>query len=384
MHISKIEAVPFRLPARRDFKWAGLLGDLGGFVLVKITTKSGIVGYGEATPLPDWGGDFGRHGGETVRTVCSIVNDVLAPHLIGQDASAVTAAREIMDGAIVGNTYAKCAIDIALHDAWGKSAALPVYKLLGGACRRSVRVAHMVGLMDDASATEEAVGAFADGVGALQIKGGVDPVRDVRLIGALRRELGAGVLLRLDANQGYRDAKSAIDIVKRLANAGADFVEQPARGLHDMASVTHQSPIPIIADESCWDINDAMEVVQAGAADCLSIYLAKAGGFVGAAKVAALAHATNLRCDVNGSIESAIGNAANLHFALAMPGVTLPSVIPVSAPAGQHPYKIAGNYYGDDICTHAFHVEDGALLPLNGPGLGIVVDEAKVERFRGD
>ena len=60
MKIRSIEASAFRLPHRRSFKWAGLNVELGGFVLVRITTDEGLIGYGEATPLPDWGGDFGR------------------------------------------------------------------------------------------------------------------------------------------------------------------------------------------------------------------------------------------------------------------------------------------------------------------------------------
>ncbi len=89
-----------------------------------------------------------------------------------------------------------------------------------------------------------------------------------------------------------------------------------------------------------------------------------------------------MACDVNGSIESGIGNAANVHFALATPAVQLASVIPISAPAGAHPYRIGGRYYEDDIVTAPFAVRDGAILPLDGPGLGIEIDEAKLERFR--
>ena len=382
MKITAIDAIPFRLPPRRDFKWAGLRVDLGGFVMVRVRTDAGIVGYGEATPLPDWGGDFGRHSGETQATVVSMINDVFAPALIGYDPTAVTAARILMDQAAVGNVYAKCAVDIALHDAWGKIAGLPVYKLLGGAVRDSVPVAHMVGLMNEPEAIQEAIDAIADGLQALQIKGGVDAERDVRLTGLLRRELGAGVSLRLDANQGYRDAKTAIRQVARLAEAGVDLVEQPAAGLKAMAEVTRQATVPIIADESCWDVNDALDLVGARGADCLSIYLAKAGGFVGARKVAMVAEALNLRCDVNGSIESAIGNAANIHFALAMPSVRLASVIPISAPAGQHPFRVGGRYYEDDIAGAPFAVRDGALLPLERPGLGIDIDERKLDQFR--
>jgi muconate cycloisomerase len=382
MTVVSVEAIPFRLPPRRDFKWAGLQVDLGGFVLVRVTTADGVIGYGEATPLPDWGGDFGRHAGETLATVTTMVNDVFAPALIGTDPTAVTAARAILDRAAIGNVYAKCAVDMALHDAWGKIAGLPVYRLLGGAVRESVPVAHMIGLMGEADALAEAIGAIEDGVKALQIKGGVDAERDIRLTGALRRELGPDVLLRLDANQGYGHAKDAIRIVARLAEAGVDLVEQPAAGLAYMAEVTAASPVPIVADESCWDIHDALDLVAARGADCISIYLAKAGGFVGARKVAAIAEARHIRCDVNGSIESAIGNAANVHFALAMPAVALPAVIPISAPAGAHPYHIAGRYYEDDIVDVPFAVQDGALLPLDAPGLGIAVNEAKLARFR--
>ena len=382
MKIVSIEASPFRLPPRRDFRWAGLCVELGGFVLVRVVTDAGVTGYGEATPLPDWGGDYGRRSGETLASVTHMVNEVLAPALLGRDPTAVTAARLAMDRVLVGNAYAKCAIDIALHDAWGKAVGLPIYRLLGGAVRAAVPIAHMIGLMAEADALDEGVAAVADGVRALQIKGGVEPERDVRLVATLRRTLGPDVTLRLDANQGYGPPKAAIRTVARLAEAGADLVEQPSFGLRHMAEVTAAATLPIIADESCWDIHDALDLVAARGADCISIYLAKAGGFVGAGKVADIAAAHGLRCDVNGSIESAIGNAANVHFALAHPAVDLAAVIPISAPAGTHPCAVAGRYYEDDILTEPMAIRDGAILPLDRPGLGITIDEAKLARFR--
>jgi muconate cycloisomerase len=382
MKIRSIEASAFRLPHRRSFKWAGLNVELGGFVLVRVTTNAGLVGYGEATPLPDWGGDFGRRSGETLSTVVSLINEIFAPALKGTDPTAVTSARQTMDQLVVGNSYAKCAVDIALHDLWGKSLEQPIYRLLGGAVRDTVPVAHMIGLMSEPDAVEEGVAAVADGVRALQIKGGIDSERDVRLVGALRREVGSGVSLRLDANQGYGHAKSARKVVARLADAGVDLVEQPTTGIAFLAEVTAQSPVPIIADESCWDVNDALDVVRSRAADCISIYLAKAGGFVGARGIAAIAEAQQMPCDINGSIESAIGNAANTHFVLAHRAVSLASVIPISAPGGAHPYKVAGRYYEDDVISEAFAVRDGAILPLNRPGLGIEVDEARLAKYR--
>lgn len=89
-----------------------------------------------------------------------------------------------------------------------------------------------------------------------------------------------------------------------------------------------------------------------------------------------------MACDLNGSIESAIGNAANTHFALAHAPVTLAAVIPISAPTGTHPYAVAGRYYEDDVISQPFRVKDGAILPLDKPGLGIEIDEARLEKYR--
>jgi hypothetical protein len=100
--------------------------------------------------------------------------------------------------------------------------------------------------------------------------------------------------------------------------------------------------------------------------------------FEGALNVGAVAAAAGLPCDVNGSIESGVGNAANLHFALACPAVSLASVIPISAPEGQHPHRVGGYYCQDDIVTDAFPVANGTLLPFDRLGLGI----QKLERFR--
>src|ERR1700736_7006769 len=116
MKIRSLEASAFRLPHRRSFKWAGLNVELGGFVLVRVTTDEGLVGIGEATPLPDWGGDFGRRSGETQKTVTTLIHDVLKPALLGSDPRDLHRATAAMNRVLRGNVYAKAAIDIALHD----------------------------------------------------------------------------------------------------------------------------------------------------------------------------------------------------------------------------------------------------------------------------
>lgn len=382
MKITAIDAFPFRLPLRRSFKWASLQIALGGFVYVRIDTDAGLVGHGEATPLPDWGGDFGKPGGETQATVVSVIKHVIAPALLGRDPTEIERAHIEMDRVLRGNSYARNAVDMALHDIWGKAVGQPLYRLLGGKVREGVRVAHMVGIMANDQAIEEASLAVADGADAFQIKGGLEPERDIELIRRLREKLGPRIFLRLDANQGYRRAKNAGGVLEQLADVALDMIEQPVDGRAEMALATARSRIPVLADESCWDAADALEVVRLRSADAVSIYLAKAGGIAKARRVAAIAEAAQLPCDINGSIESGIGNAANLHFALACRPLTLPSVIPVSAPAGRHPSRVAGNYYTDDIIAESFGFKDGCLLPLDRPGLGIDVVAEKLEKYR--
>ncbi|HVW19110.1 MAG TPA: enolase C-terminal domain-like protein [Solirubrobacteraceae bacterium] len=381
--IASIETIPIALPARRELLWRGLGVGLGRWVVVRVRTDDGTIGLGEATPLPDWGGDGARHAGETPVTVCHVIDELLAPKVVGTSPFDIEAVLRLMDETVRGNVYAKAAVEMALFDIQGKLTGLPLHRLLGGAYRPSVRIAHMIGIMSEGEALGEAEGALADGCRAFQVKGTGEPDRDVSLVAALREMTGPDVWIRLDANQGYRGQgrHHAIRAVARLAEAGADMVEQPTEGMRAMAEVREAASIPIIADETCWSPADALEVATSRAADALSVYVAKAGGISRAATVARIAELYGLPCDVNGSIESAIGTAASLHLALAKPAISLPAVIPVPAPAGAEPTTVAGRYYADDLAASPFPYRDGHLFAPEAPGLGVEIDEEKLAAY---
>jgi muconate cycloisomerase len=107
----------------------------------------------------------------------------------------------------------------------------------------------------------------------------------------------------------------------------------------------------------------------------------KPGGLFRARQQAELAAALGMPCDIGGSIETGIGNAANLALGVSMPNATLPSVCPVSQPAGSGGPRIAGVYYTDDLIVEPFRFADGKVLAPEGPGLGIEVDRSKLERY---
>jgi muconate cycloisomerase len=382
MNINAIETIPIRLPTRRVHQWANLTTSIGVYVIIKLHTDEGLVGLGEAPVLKDWGGDHGKYFGETPQTTMHVIKDLLAPVLAGQDPGRFELIHMLMDKAVKGYPYAKAAIDMALYDVTGKAMKVPAYQLMGGCFRERISIAHSLGLMEIDKAVEEALQAKSEGVKTIKLKGGVDAKRDVELVRRMRDALGPDVKICVDANQGYPTPKTAVQITKAMADYDLLYMEQPVEGIDQMAEVARRVDTPIMADESAWTPQDVMEIVQKKAADMISIYTTKPGGVFKAKKVAAVAEAAGLKCNVNGSVETGVGNAANIHLAASTGVVTLACVVPVSTPKGAGKKGIAGIYYQDDIIKEAFEFSDGDIVVSSKPGLGIELDEDKLKHYR--
>jgi muconate cycloisomerase len=382
MKITFIETIPIRLPTRRVHQWASLTTPIGVYVIVKLHTDDGLVGLGEAPVLKDWGGDYGRYFGETPQGTTQIINDILAPALKGQDPRRFETIHALMDKAVKGYPYCKAAIDAALYDVVGKHLNVPAYQLLGGCFRERVSIAHSLGLMEIGKAVDEALQAKAEGVKTIKLKCGVDCKRDVELVKQIRKAIGPDLNICVDANQGYPTAKVAVRTTKAMEEYDLFYMEQPVEGIDHMAEVTRRVDTPIMADESAWTAQDVLEIVHKKAADIISIYTTKPGGMFKAKKVAAVAEAAGLPCNVNGSVETGVGNAANLHLAASTGIVAYACVVPVSSPKEKAKKGIAGIYYQDDIITEPFAFDNGDVIVSPKPGLGIELDEDKLEHYR--
>jgi muconate cycloisomerase len=382
MKISKIETIPIRLPTRRVHQWASLTTPIGVYVIIKLHTDEGLIGLGEAPVLKDWGGDHGRYFGETPQTTIHIINDILAPALAGQDPRRFESIHTAMDKAVKGYPYCKAAIDAALYDVVGKALNLPAYQLLGGLCRDRVPIAHSLGLMEIEKAVEEAIKAKSEGVKTIKLKGGVDRKRDVELVKRIREAIGPDVNICVDANQGYPTAKAAVRTIKAMEEYDLLYMEQPVEGIDQMAEVARRVDTLIMADESAWTPEDVVEIARKKAADLVSIYTTKPGGLFKAKKVAAVAEASGLKSNVNGSVETGVGNAANVHLAASTAVVTYGCVVPVSTPKGKGKGGVAGIYYQDDIITEPFEYADGDVIVSSKAGLGIELDEDKLKQYR--
>ena len=382
MKIAGCEVFLVAVPTRREHAWASKMETpIGHHAIVRVDTDDGVSGWGEAPAIATWGGAYMRYYGETPETVKHIAETYLIPAVEGLDPLALGVIHSRMDKVVKGHPYAKAAVDVACHDIAGKALGVPVWKLLGGAHRDSVQVTHSLGIMDIDKCVTEAEQAVAEGVRTIKCKTGLDPDRDVELVRLLRASLGDEVEIRVDANEGYRTVAQAVSTTRRQEEYGILLCEQPVAGAEALAAVAARIDSPVMADESAWTMRDLLELHSLGAAQYFSCYVTKPGGLYRARQQGELAGALGLVCDIGGSIELGIGNAANLHLGAALAVAELPSVCPVTKPAGEAGPEIAGIYYADDVVTAPFRFEEGRVFCPEGPGLGIEVDAEKLRHY---
>jgi muconate cycloisomerase len=372
-----------RLPPRRQHNWASkMTAPIGHHAIIELLTDEGVTGWGEAPAGATWGGAHMRYYGETPETVRHVVIDYLSPAVIEHDPLDIARLHDRMDKAVKGHPYAKAAVDMACYDAAGRYLGVPVATLLGGIERDGIELAHSLGIMELNRCFEEAEEAVREGARTIKCKTGLDPERDVALVAGLRERLGPDIRIRVDANEGYRSVHEAISVTRRQERYDLLLCEQPVAGAKGLARVQARIDSPVMADESAWTVQDILELDKLDAAACFSCYTTKPGGLFPAQLQARVAGELGMTCDIGGSIETGIGNAANLHLGAALANATLPSVCPVSKPAGSKGPEIAGVYYLDDLITEPFGFERGKVLLPSGPGLGIEVDREKLERYR--
>ena len=383
MKITGIETIIVQLPGRMDYSWRSLQVSIGRYVILKLTTDEGITGLGEAPAILSWGGEYGRYFGEDPEIVTYLVNERLSSFLIGADPFDIKCLLNEMDVAVRGFPYTKAMIEIAMLDIMGRKLNVPVYQLLGGAMRDKIPICHSVGIAPPDDAARLAADVVSDGIGWLQVKVPGEPDVDLAIVKAIRNEVGDDISIFPDINRGYRNIKSAINVINAMhGEANICAVEQPTEGIDAMAAITRAVEVPVIVDEGCWSPQDANEVVRRGSADVISIYFTKASGLYRSMQIGAVAQAAGLPVNVNGSLEGGVGNAANLHLSAALEGVVLPGVITINTLEGREQTRFGGVFYKDDVITEPFEYADGTLKVPSGPGLGVELDPEKIERYR--
>jgi L-alanine-DL-glutamate epimerase-like enolase superfamily enzyme len=370
MKITRIETIPIRVPLKPQFairSGRGGAHTVSPFLLVKVHTGDGIVGLGEASCTPRWSGEDQFTGAHLIRTY-------LEPLLIGEDPLQVEQLSQKFRLAFAGNYFTKAAVEMALWDIAGKAVGKPVYQLLGGKAREFVPTKWSVSGLDPEPAADIAKWAAGHGFRAMKVKVGIEPEADIERVRAARNAIGPDIKLGVDANGGWT-VEQAVATINRLYEFGIYFAEQPVspEDVAIMADVRKRIRIPLIADESIYTLQDAKTLARLDAADVFSIYVGKAGGIGPAKRIAEFAASAGIKTTIGSNLELGVGSAAMVHMAIATPGIT----------AEEFPCDIIGPFfYEDDIVREPLPIQPGQARSNEKPGLGIELDDEKVERYR--
>ena len=306
-------SVPLRVPFKTALRSVSSVED----VIVEVYTDTGAVGYGEAPPT-------GAITGDTTGAILGALQDHIIKTVVGRDVDEFEDLMQALNKCIVGNTSAKAAMDMALWDLYGQLYRIPVYKLMGGS-RKEIITDITISVNDPEEMARDAVDAVRRGYDTLKIKVGAHPELDVARLTAVRLAIGNDTRIRIDANQGW-EPKQAVRLLNQMQEKGLDieFVEQPVKA-HDIDGlkyVTERSYVPVLADESVFSPEDAVRIMQTGAADLVNIKLMKCGGLYNALKIVSAAEVYGVECMIGCMLEAKISVNAAVHLACAKKIIT--------------------------------------------------------------
>lgn len=362
MRIQSVETFPVRIPLKPERRMISALGrhDVSDFLLVRLVTADGHEGWGEATVTPRWSG-------ETCLGARVMVETVLAPAIVGVGVNDLATLEARMDAVAVGNWFAKSALEMACWDLRGKACGKPVYELLGGACRSLViRSRFSLGAYDPVRARRRARELVDAGFTTIKVKVGVDPEQDLERVRIVRDEIGPAIDLTIDANGGW-DVETAIRCILELRDCDLKIVEQPIPpgDYTGLAHVRRETGARILADESCFNWIDAVELLRHGCCDGISIYPGKNGGIRKARAIADRAALSQIPCTIGSNLEWDLGTAAMAHLVVATPNLQVESL----------PGDLLGpDYHEVSIARNPLRIQGPFTELTTRPGLGVDVD----------
>ncbi|MEK7405288.1 MAG: enolase C-terminal domain-like protein [Acidobacteriota bacterium] len=332
-------------------------------VIVIVRTDDGLAGCGDASVTPVWSG-------ETQAGALAAVREVLAPLLIGRDPLHVASLADAMDRALIGNPFAKAALEMALLDLAGKALNVPAHIMLGGPRRPpEIPLKFSIGAFPPAAAARVAETVASQGLRAVKVKVGMELSLDVARVQAVRSALGDGFPIGVDANGGWSESV-AVAALPHLERLGVNVIEQPLRrgDFRGCARLRRRTSIPVMLDESVFTREDALEAIRWDACDLIGIYPGKNAGVWRSLEIAHLAAAAGLECVIGSNLETEIATAAMLHLAVSMPNLAVSVGHDIIGPL----------YHTRRIGVEPIRVQDGCAVLPAGAGLGVAVDMASL------
>jgi L-alanine-DL-glutamate epimerase-like enolase superfamily enzyme len=341
--VTGAEVIPYALPFKDTYVTAR--GELKQreMVLLRVNSNAGV-GLGEAVPL-------------TLR----------------DDHSLAGVARELREWADSPkqpndqlSAPARCAIETALLDLEAKAVGVPMWSLLGAGAAQPIECNATLGASDPLHVSQWALEWANAGFRSFKLKVGV--AGDIEQVALVRRAVGAEAKLRVDAN-GVWGADEAVDELNAMHEWGhLELAEQPCASLEELAELRRRVDVPIAADESVTGPDDARRAVEAQACDLATVKLSKVGG-----PRQALAVAEAIPVYLSSALDGPVGIAAAAHTAQALLK---------SGDAGVAHGLATQRMFAGTIASRHCELRDGYLHLPEGPGLGVEIDDAALERHR--
>lgn len=360
--IQQVELYKLSIPLKEPFTTSLGTDLFAKNVLVKIITTEGITGFGECSPYMPINGES--------QDTCFIVGQYFARALKGKDPLQIEECINLMDKIIYSNTAIKSAFDMALYDIASQHAEVPLYAFLGGSNTKTIITDYTVSIGDPGKMAADALKIKNQGYPAIKVKLGKNGKTDIERIRAIRAAVGNDIPIRIDANQGWK-VNEAIETLNALAEFNIQHCEEPIARWKFMKlkKVNKNSPIPIMADESCGDDHDAERLIELDACDYFNIKLCKSGGIFKALNIVKLAVAAGIHLQVGAMIESRLAMTAFAHFSLCSPAIE------------HFDFDTALMFSEDPVTGGIIYEKNGVIKVPDTIGLGATISDAWLEKM---
>ncbi len=363
--ITKISLHPVVIPRHS--------GIVSRHAIVEIETDTGVTGIGEMSDfghLPMYVPDLGdlekqlntRLRGEDPRRRSHIANLLFEMY---------PEQMYIYDmGSVI-----RCGVDIAVHDLIARTLGISVCELLGGRLRDRIEVCYPIFRMTSGKEIEPNLEAIArrleEGISLFRYYYGRDFGVDEKFLSAMRKRFGDRVRLKsLDASNLLK-AKDAIRALQRFQEYDFLITESPCHRYDFEGTALVRRSIPQPVSEHIFSYSQAVELLRSRAVDIFNVALTFIGGFTPAMKVFGLAEAAGISALLGTTQELCIGTAAQAQAAAVVPNLDFPG--DTSGP----------RVYREDVVTHGIVYDGNMMVVPEGPGLGMEIDRAKLERATG-
>jgi len=368
--IDRIDAIIIDVPTVRGHVLSMTTMLTQSVVLVRIRFSDGSEGLGEGASI---GGL--SYGPESVESVKLAIDTYISPALVGMDADSIAAASAHMEKAVKGNPIARAAVECALWDGLGRRAGLSVAQLFGGRVHDRLPVAWTLASGNSQTDIEEALRMLDTRRHRdFKLKIGKRPVKqDIAHVAAIAAAVGDRGTIRVDVNQAWSLTEARYG-ARGLQEIGCTLIEQPvARDkLAALKALTDGYEIAIMADEVLQGPADAMRVAANRSADVFAVKVCQSGGLKPASDVIAIARAAGIDLYGGTMLESGLGTAAAIQLFATVPD-----------------WHFGTEMFGplllkDEILAEPLEYRDFSVTVPQGPGIGVTLDDDKVNFYRRD